>query len=507
MRQYLLKAVSSFALLGAFGLLAGCGDSKVTSTPVNRNDAGPTWVKNEYAPYPSFLHRCAAPRTGTNPATGKPFEDGPGSTSLEKFALRSFSRQTYLWASQLVEDYDPTTSLNPQAYFELLKIPADKFHFYISSEENYKEFILGKSLSYGITWFRDSNEEIVVAYVERNSPAEAAGVMRGYRVVLMDGLVESALSREQFLAAIYPSEQSPSHRFTFKNSQGVQQPEVRLNAAEIQVNSVQNLQYFTTANERKVAYFSFGSFNGTAEKELINAVNDIKQTGAQELILDLRFNGGGYLDLASELAYMLAGDGVKNTPVFSALRFAPGNTVYKDELLPFLRTTQGLSSEVAKDQPLPTLNLKRLYVLTSPSTCSASESLINGLRGADFPVVQVGTTTCGKPYGMIPLSNCGFDYYTINFLYENAKGFSDFADGIAPRNSVQTQGSPLGCELADQYRDPLGSANESLLAAALKHLESGSCGTSALAAPRRSASPLQHPNPAFSNAIAPRLSF
>jgi hypothetical protein len=75
--------------------------------------------------------------------------------------------------------------------------------------------------------------------------------------------------------------------------------------------------------------------------------------------------------------------------------------VYKDELLPFLRTTQGLSSEVAKDQPLPTLNLKRLYVLTSPSTCSASESLINGLRGADFPVVQVGTTTCGKPYGML----------------------------------------------------------------------------------------------------------
>lgn len=506
MRQYSFREICSPLLLVSVSLLAGCGDSKVTSTPVNRNDAGLTWVQNQYAPYRDFLHRCAAPRTGINPATGKPFDDGPGSATLEKFALRSFSRQTYLWASQLA-DQDPTSGLNPQAYFELLKIPSDRFHFYVSSEENYKEFILGKPLSYGITWFRDSNEEIVVTYVERNSPAEAAGVMRGYRVVQMDGRVESALSQEEFLAAIYPTEQSPSHRFIFKNNQGVQQPEVRLSAAEIQVNSVQNLQYFTTANERKVAYFSFGSFNGTAEKELINTVNEINQTGAQELILDLRFNGGGYLDLAAELAYMLAGDGVTNTPVFSALRFAPGNTVYKDELLPFLRTTQALSSDVVKDQPLPTLNLKRLYVLTSPSTCSASESLINGLRGADFPVVQVGTATCGKPFGMVPLSNCGFDYYTINFRYENAKGFSAFENGLAPRNSVQAQGSPLGCDLADQYREPLGSASESLLAAALNHIDSGSCGTTSLAAPRRQGKALQHPNPVFSNAIGKGLRF
>ncbi|HMW72745.1 MAG TPA: S41 family peptidase, partial [Cellvibrionaceae bacterium] len=311
----------------------------------------------------------------------------------------------------------------------------------------------------------------------------------------------------QLIAAAYPTEQSPVHRFVFKNSQGVEQPEVRLSAAEVQVNSVQNLQYFTAANERKVAYFSFGSFNGTGEKELINTVNEINQTGVQELILDLRFNGGGYLDLASELAYMVGGDGVKKTSVFSALRFAPGNTEYRDEVIPFWPTSRALSSDVAKDQPLPTLNLKRLYVLTSASTCSASESLINGLRGADFPVVQVGTTTCGKPYGMVPLSNCGFDYYTINFRYENAKGFSEFESGLAPRNSVQTQGSPLGCEVADQYRDPLGSANESLLAAALKHIDSGSCGSAALAAPRAQGSSLPHPNPVFSNAIGPRLSF
>ena len=50
---------------------------------------------------------------------------------------------------------------------------------------------------------------------------------------------------------------------------------------------------------------------------------------------------------------------------------------------------------------------------------------------------------------MIPLSNCGFEYFTINFRYENAKGFSDFEMAWRPRNSVQAQGSPLGVEVSD----------------------------------------------------------
>ncbi len=507
MRQNSIKDVCIATLFIGCGLLVGCGDAKVTSTPVNRENVGLTWVKGQYASFLDYVDRCETPRSGIDPATGKPFTDRAGSASLEKFALRSYSWQTYLWANDLA-DQDPTTSLNPQEYFNLLKVEGDRFHFYVSSEENYKEFILGKPLSYGITWFRDSNEEIVVTYVERNSPAEAAGVVRGDRVVQINGVAERALTYEQLVTGIYPTEQSPSHRFVFKNSQGVVRPEIRLTAAQVQVDSVQNLQYFTAANGRKIAYFSFGSFNGTGEKELINTVNTINENGAQELVLDLRFNGGGYLDLAAELAYMVGGDGVKNTPVFSSLRYAPGNTLFGgDKNIPFLRTTQALSSDVTKDLPLPTLNLKRLYVLTSPSTCSASESLINGLRGADFPVVQIGTATCGKPYGMNPLPNCGFDYYTINFRYVNAKGFSEFESGIAPRNSVQAQGSPLGCDLADQYREPLGSADESLLAAALQHIDTGTCGSTALAAPRKPGKALVHPNPVFSNAIGPRLSF
>ncbi|MDZ7769432.1 MAG: hypothetical protein U5K38_10330 [Woeseiaceae bacterium] len=73
-------------------------------------------------------------------------------------------------------------------------------------------------------------------------------------------------------------------------------------------------------------------------------------------------------------------------------------------------------------QALPTLDLPRVFVLTGPGTCSASESIINGLRGVDVDVVQVGSTTCGKPYGFYPTGNCGTTYFTIQVSRRERQG-------------------------------------------------------------------------------------
>ena len=124
MRQNSIKDVCIATLFFGCGLLVGCGDAKVTSTPVNRENVGLTWVKGQYASFLDYVDRCETPRSGIDPATGRPFTDRAGSASLEKFALRSYSRQTYLWANDLA-DQDPTTSLNPQEYFNLLKVEGD----------------------------------------------------------------------------------------------------------------------------------------------------------------------------------------------------------------------------------------------------------------------------------------------------------------------------------------------------------------------------------------------
>ena len=111
------------------------------------------------------------------------------------------------------------------------------------------------------------------------------------------------------------------------------------------------------------------------------------------------------------------------------------------------------------DSALPVLNLtnRRVFVLTGDGTCSASESIINGLRGVDVEVYQIGSTTCGKPYGFYPTDNCGTTYFTIQFRGANAKDFGDYSDGFSPENTQGTLGTPVpGCSVADDFNALLG---------------------------------------------------
>jgi hypothetical protein len=113
-------------------------------------------------------------------------------------------------------------------------------------------------------------------------------------------------------------------------------------------------------------------------------------------------------------------------------------------------------------------------VLTGKSTCSASESIINSLRGVDVKVIQIGATTCGKPYGFYPQDNCGTTYFTIQFEGVNAKNFGDYADGFSPA-STDSGSNVTGCAVADDFTHPLGNPAEARLAAALQYINSGTC--------------------------------
>ena len=80
----------------------------------------------------------------------------------------------------------------------------------------------------------------------------------------------------------------------------------------------------------------------------------------------------------------------------------------------------------------PQLGLPRVFVLTNPNTCSASESIINSLRGINVEVIRIGDTTCGKPYGFTEKQNCGYSFFAIEFQGFNAAGFGDYQGGFAP---------------------------------------------------------------------------
>jgi hypothetical protein len=146
---------------------------------------------------------------------------------------------------------------------------------------------------------------------------------------------------------------------------------------------------------------------------------------------------------------------------------------------PFWTTTLGLS--LTRGQALPTLNLQKVYVLTSSATCSASEAVINSLQGVGVQVIQVGTTTCGKPYGFYPQDNCGTTYFSIQFQGVNAHSFGAYSDGFVPTPAMTAStGSDSklpGCVVQDDFTHALGDQNESLLFTALSLQATHSCGT------------------------------
>src|SRR5205823_2538393 len=129
---------------------------------------------------------------------------------------------------------------------------------------------------------------------------------------------------------------------------------------------------------------------------------------------------------------------------------------------------------VGSGTALPHLDLDRVFILVGSGTCSASEAVINGLRGVGVNVILVGRPTCGKPYGFYPEDNCGTTYFSIQFQGFNAQGFGDYPNGFSP--GTASGGSTLqGCQVADDFSRDLGDSTEGRLAAALAYRSSPTC--------------------------------
>jgi hypothetical protein len=227
-------------------------------------------------------------------------------------------------------------------------------------------------------------------------------------------------------------------------------------------DAVRDPQLVTTPGGRKLAYLWFRDHDVGAQDELIDAFRKIQSMGTQDLVLDLRENSGGYLYIALTAASMIASP-ARNGQVFEQLQYnakRPEDTA--DGTYRYSGLVQYGETLYPVGTPLPQLALPRVFVLTTGATCSASESIINGLRGIDVPVITIGSRTCGKPYGFREKTNCGVSYFAIEFKGSNAKGFGDYTSGFEPTCSVANSGTP-------------GGSDDSLLNAAKTYVDTGSC--------------------------------
>lgn len=471
---------AALASIAAF-LLAGCGggggSAGLTSpaSTVPQNTTAPVPAPDVIQSSALSANMCSLPRSGIDPFTGAPYPDQPGSIAQEKSWVRAWIDETYLWYDEIPDTVRSGSYILPQQFFADLRTPAltasgkprDQFHFTYETAVWEALSRSGIEAGYGFDLSivkAKVPREVRVAYTEPGSPAEKAGIRRGAKIIGTDGVdVVNSASVDTLNAALFPTAAGQTHNFQLQELDGSVRT-VALTSAQITKVPVQNVETLGTSTG-SVGYLLFNDVLQPSEAQLIAAMSKFKTDGIQDLVLDLRYNGGGLLDIASELAFMIASPAATTGAVFERLQFNrknPFQLTEADTATPFHGQSLGFSTP--QGQPLPQLGLTRVTVLTGAGTCSASESIINGLRGVNVQVNVIGNTTCGKPYGFFPQDNCGTTYFAIQFKGVNNQGFGDYPDGIAPT-----------CVVADDFNHALGDPAEGLLGAALSYRANGLC--------------------------------
>ncbi len=397
-------------------------------------------------------------------------------------------------------DQNPASFASQSSYFSVLKTsalassgqPKDRFHFMIPTADYLAQVTSAPSASYGAEiriYSGTVPRDVRVLYTQAGTPATelvggAPKLSRGVRLLTVDGvdLVNGGTSQAQIDIlnnGTFPRTAGETHSFTVRNPDNTERS-FTLTSASISETPVNRTTVLSTPTGN-VGYILLNTFSPfSTERGLVDAIAALRAQGVNDVVLDLRYNGGGLLALASQLSYMVAGPTRTAGKNFERLQFnaaAGGSdpvTGATNTPTPFYST--GLGFSVTNGAPIQTLGLPRVYVLSTSSTCSASESVVNGLRGIDVDVVLIGATTCGKPFGFYPTDNCGQTYFSIQFQGVNNKSFGDYPDGFAPANSSAALPMKIpGCAVADDLSHELGDSSEALLAAALGHRATGSC--------------------------------
>ena len=393
--------------------------------------------------------------TPTPVASGYPADplscDAPG----QRAWLRDYVNDQYFWHDQQ-RTPDAAASTLPQYFASLLFAPLDRYSFTQSTAGFTQFFGAGQAVGYGyaLAWADTAQTVLKVRMVEPQSPIGRAGLRRGDTIVTIDGYAP-----EQVVSGLPPRANVPdvARKFVVIDATG-QERTFNVNSAAYPLSPVLDARVLAAPNGAKVGYLAYQEFISSGADAVGAAFDRFAAAGITELVLDLRYNGGGSTTQARNLASLAAGSALDGK-VFADFRFSVKNADKN-----FTQTFSAyFASKASQTDSTPLENIGRVFVITSGATASASELLINALRPFK-PVITIGSTTFGKPYGFLPRDACGITYNAVNFVTANAQGFSDYSAGFAPT-----------CVVADDLARQLGDPAEARTAAALAFIATGAC--------------------------------
>ncbi len=382
------------------------------------------------------------------------------SVAGQKAWLGDYMNEWYFWY-RISPQPDARAYTDVQGYFDALlytgssaDFPSDRYSGSQTTESFNRFFGAGATLGYGMSVAgRELNRNgalpLYVRYVEPLSPAAAQGVQRGDRVLTINGRAASELvAADDDFAVLTPQQAGDMLTLSLRRN-GVDRT-VTLRADIFNLTPVTGTTVITTAGGRRLGYVSVKDMVSQALAPLETAFSRFRSEGVQDVVLDLRYNGGGLVSTGGTLASYIAGTRG------NGLNYA--SLLYNDKRASSNNRSYPFSSQSSA------LSLPRVFVLMGRRTCSASEQVINGLRGAGVEVVAVGETSCGKPVGFLPTSSCGRTYSVVNFESVNQRNEGRYFDGFAPT-----------CAVAEDFSTVQGGSSDPLMSAAKRAADTGAC--------------------------------
>ena len=371
-------------------------------------------------------------------------------------------QQDYLWYRDLPASINPDSFNSPSALLQAAAAPQDRYSFILTAQEYQDRFINATFFGYGFSSVRvDNNTALQIAFVYDSGSAAQNGLRRGDKITEIEGVsVAQWLARLDAGTATNDDIYGPNEAGVMRNFVWTKPDNTQLSAnfikSEVTTNTVLHRSVAVDGNKR-IGYLVFNSFIELSETELEQAFAYFAAQGVNELILDVRYNGGGLIRVANQLSTQIAQNAVRNQ-VFVKYQYNDKNTAKNSSTV----FTLGAGRTA--------LNLNRVLVLTTASSCSSSELVINSL--APFvDVVQIGTATCGKPVGQQPDPIGNYVLFAVNFQTVNALDQGGYFNGLQPN-----------CPVADSIKGDWGVADDPLYAEARRYISAGRCSDVAVSA-------------------------
>ncbi|MES2734413.1 MAG: S41 family peptidase [Bacteroidota bacterium] len=382
-----------------------------------------------------------------------------GITADIRDSIYFYSKELYLWTTQLPDrnSFLPLTYPSGEAVINKVRTYSplngkgqheDRFSF-VMHQTDWDNIEAGTEADFGVGFKLASSTDLRINYAYAQSSAGKQGVTRGWRVLHINGVEGSAKNAAALNSALAQN----TVTIGFQKPDGTQQS-LTLHTDAYQTNPVLSHKILTVGN-RKVGYVLFNTFLGnTAVQELQTTFNEFKAQDINELVVDLRYNGGGRTDIMESFANLL----VPANALGKVMYKMQWNDKYASEnrTITFANTPSGF-------------NFSRIVFITTRGTASASELLINSLRPY-MNVKLIGDTTVGKPVGfpVVPIqmskSNPAENYVVaaVAFKNVNADNYGDYYDGL-----------PVDKAVADDLTKDFGDPEEACLRQALTYLETG----------------------------------